>query len=109
MPVPPYRPCAVSDDNVVPVLEVSRYEGSQSGGGKTPVECSGSLKTVSVKFFYSDITTVSIIYDDYRRPRRGAPAAPPRRIGNKYSKETPYPLFLGEALRRVSFKFTMVL
>ena len=51
MPVPPYRPCAESDDDVVPVQDVSRYEGSQSGGGEIPVERSGSLKTVAVKFF----------------------------------------------------------
>ena len=75
MPVPPYRPCAESDDDVVPVQEVLHYGASQSGGGENPVERSGSLKTVSANFFYSDITTVSIIYNDYRRPRRGAPAA----------------------------------
>jgi len=49
--------------------------GAKVAGVKPLPERSGSLKTVSVNFFYSDITTVSIIYDDCHRPRRGAPAA----------------------------------
>jgi hypothetical protein len=34
-----YRPCAESDDNVVPVQELSHFGGSRSGGGETPSEC----------------------------------------------------------------------
>jgi hypothetical protein len=33
VPVPPYRPCAYCDDDVLPVRGISR--GSQSGGGET--------------------------------------------------------------------------
>ena len=38
MPVPPFRP-ALSDDDVLPVLELS-HRGSHSGGGETPVSVS---------------------------------------------------------------------
>ena len=37
VPLPPHRPCAWSDDNVLPVQELSHFWGSRSGGGETPV------------------------------------------------------------------------
>jgi hypothetical protein len=37
VPVPAYHPCAYSDDDVLPVQEVSHFGGSRSGGGETPV------------------------------------------------------------------------
>ena len=53
VPVPPDRPWAERDDNVVPVQELNypvqelyyfykviAFGGSQSGGGETPHECS---------------------------------------------------------------------
>ncbi len=36
-PVPPCRPCAESDDNVVPVQELSHFGGGRSGRGETPL------------------------------------------------------------------------
>jgi hypothetical protein len=41
VPVPPHRPCAESDDNVVPVQELSHFLRSRSGGVETSVVCSG--------------------------------------------------------------------
>jgi hypothetical protein len=37
VPVPPYRPCAYRDDDVLPVQELSHFGGSRSGGGETPL------------------------------------------------------------------------
>ena len=41
VPVPPHRPCAYSDDNVLPVQELSHLRVSRSGGGETPADRSG--------------------------------------------------------------------
>ena len=40
VPVPPYRPCAESDDAVLPVQGVSHFWGSGSGGSETSPVCS---------------------------------------------------------------------
>jgi hypothetical protein len=46
--VPPERPCAEHDDDVLPVLTVTTFLGSRNGAGEIPVECSRFLE-VSVK------------------------------------------------------------
>jgi hypothetical protein len=42
VPVPPGRPCAERDDDVLPVQAVSHMGGAQSGGDEA---------TVSIQFF----------------------------------------------------------
>jgi len=36
VPIPPYRPCAESDDDVLPVQEVSHLGGAEAAGVKPP-------------------------------------------------------------------------
>ena len=51
VPVPPYRPCADCDDNVLPVQMVSHLGGAQSGGGETPVSVQVFLNISPEPFF----------------------------------------------------------
>jgi hypothetical protein len=37
IPVLLYRPCALRDDDVLPVQDLSHFLGAQSGGGEIPV------------------------------------------------------------------------
>jgi len=46
VPVPPYSSAHKSDDTILPVQVVSHLGGAPIGGGETPVEHSGFLKTV---------------------------------------------------------------
>ncbi len=53
MPVPPYHSCAESNDNVLPVQEVSHFGGSRSSGGETPVSVQVFLIISVDPFYYS--------------------------------------------------------
>ena len=77
--VPPYRTCAYSDDDVLPVRWLS-HSGKPQRRGWNPRECldchwAFSMKIVVFEYDVEIVTTLSISYDVCRRPRRGAPAA----------------------------------
>jgi hypothetical protein len=52
VPVPLFRPCAESDDNVLPVQMVSHWGGAQSGGSETPVSVQVFKKTFLQSHFF---------------------------------------------------------
>ena len=47
MPVPPHRPCAERDSEVLPVRGLSHFRGSHSGGGETPVNIQLGIEVFS--------------------------------------------------------------
>ena len=53
VPVPPNRPCAERDSDVLPVRGLSHFRGSHSGGGETPV-------SVQLGIEHFSRTTVSV-------------------------------------------------
>ena len=53
VPVPPNRPCAERDSDVLPVRGLSHFRGSHSGGGETPL-------SVQLGIEHFSRTTVSV-------------------------------------------------
>ena len=77
---PPIPPLRLSLWWCIPVQELSQFGGAQSGGGWNPDErLAGDwafpMKIILFRYDAEIVTTLSISYDDCRRPRRGAPAA----------------------------------
>jgi hypothetical protein len=52
VPVLPYRPCAESADDVLPVLVVSHFWGAEAVGGETPLERSVFFEHFSRAYFF---------------------------------------------------------
>ena len=64
VPVPPNRPCAERDSDVLPVRGLSHFRGSHSGGGETPMSVQLGIEhfsrtTVSVYLSSALITSPS--------------------------------------------------
>ncbi len=77
VPVPPYRPCALSDDDGLPVRGLS-HRGSHSGGSEIPVErfARNGAFPVKIIVFSFDAGIVSTLFlwcDECHRPKTGRP------------------------------------
>ena len=106
-PIPPLRSRAMMMNYLF--VEFSNCVGSQSGGVGNPRECLACTWAFPMKIVLSRndtgiVTTLSLRYDDCRRPRRVTPTA------DRWlkCKKTSCPPCLGEALRRGSFIYSAI-